>query len=68
MEKINWSEIQDAIEDAIFCSLEIDGDEVYDMFIMKTVNVYFIVIEDLDSDKRLKKQISEEMYIKLTKE
>ena len=43
-------------------------DEVYDMFIMKTVFVYFIVIEDLDSDRRIKKQISEETYIKLTKE
>lgn len=43
-------------------------DEVYDMFLMKTVFVYFIVIEDLDSDRRIKKQISEETYIKLTKE
>lgn len=42
--------------------------EVYDMFLMKLVYVYFIVIEDLDNGNRFKKQISEENYIKLTKE
>lgn len=41
--------------------------EVYDMFLMKLVYVYFLVIEDLDNGNRLKKQISEEDYIKLTK-
>ena len=35
MEKINWDEIQDTIENAIWCSLEIDGDIVYDMLIEK---------------------------------
>ena len=42
--------------------------EYYDMFLMKNVFVYYLVIEDLDTNQKIKKQISEEEYIKYTKE
>lgn len=39
--------------------------EVYDFFLMKTVFCYFLVITD--GEQRIEKQITEEDYIKLTK-
>ena len=34
-DEIKWGEIQDTIEDAIWCSLEIDADEIQEMLIEK---------------------------------
>lgn len=39
--------------------------EVYDFFLMKAVFCYFLVITD--GEQRIEKQITEEDYIKLTK-